>query len=296
MALKIHRNQVTNLNKRKKDKEDVLKAEKKLQDLGFVEYVENLTIEEQNKLFSSTLLYFLPWRAVWNGNSVSTPCRPVFDASHPTSTGISLNDILAKGRNNMNKLLEVVIRWMIRRCAYHTDLQNTYNRVLLEPQHWCYQLYYFQKDLDPNENPKMKVIKTLIYGVKPSGNQAERGIRETANLQRTEYPRQNEVISRDIYVDDCLSGEDTFEIAREVTDGLEIVLNRGGFRLKGITFSGFDPPERLSNGNKSVNVAGIWYPRSDMLSLNLSELNFSKKHRGKKSENLSGILPEIHST
>ena len=176
-----------------------------MQDLGFVEYVENLPIEEQNKLFSSTLLYFLPWRAVWNGNSVSTPCRPVFDASHPTSTGISFNDILAKGRNNMNKLLEVVIRWMIR-CAYHTDLQNMYNRVLLEPQH-CYQLYYFQKDLDPNEDPKMKVIKTLIYGVKPSGNQAERGIRETANLQRTEYPRQNEVISRDIYVDDCLSGK-----------------------------------------------------------------------------------------
>ena len=103
-----------------------------MQDLGFVEYVENLTIEEENKLFSSTLLYFLPWQAVWNGNSVSTPCRPIFDASHPTSMGISINDILAKGRNNMNKLLEVEIRWMIR-CAYHTDLQNMYNRVLLEP-------------------------------------------------------------------------------------------------------------------------------------------------------------------
>ena len=80
-------------------------------------------------------------------------------------------DILTKGRNN--------------RCAYHTDLQNMYNRVLLEPQHWCYQLYYFQKELDPDEVPKTKAIKTLIYGVKPSGNQAKRGIRETADLQRT---------------------------------------------------------------------------------------------------------------
>ena len=86
IALKIYRNQVTNLNKRKKDKEDVLKAENKLHDLRFVEYVENLTIEEQNKIFPSSLLYFLPWVAVWNSNSVSTPCRPVFDASHPTST------------------------------------------------------------------------------------------------------------------------------------------------------------------------------------------------------------------
>ena len=37
IALKIYRNQVTNLNKRKKDKEDVLKAENKLHYLGFVE-------------------------------------------------------------------------------------------------------------------------------------------------------------------------------------------------------------------------------------------------------------------
>ena len=89
------------------------------------------------------------------------------------------------------------------------------------------------------------------------------------------------MISRDIYVDDCLSGEDTFEIAREVTDGLEIVLNPGGFRLNGITFSGFDPSKRLSNGDKSVNVADIWHPKSDRLSFNLSELNVSKNIGGK---------------
>ena len=75
--------------------------------------------------------------------------------------------MLAKGKNTMNKLLEVVIRWLIRRCAYHTDLQNMYNRVLLEPEHWCYQLYYFHRELDTEENPKLKVIKTLITGLSP---------------------------------------------------------------------------------------------------------------------------------
>ena len=247
IALKIYQNQVKNLNKNKKDKENFLKAEKKLHDLGFVEYIENLTNEEHAKHFSSLLLYILPLRAVWNTNSISTPCRPVFDGSCPTNTGFSLNDVLAKGKNTMNKLLEVVIRWLIRRCAYNNDLQNMYNRVLLEPEHWCKQLYYFHSELDPEENPKLKLIKTLIYGIKSSGNQAERGIRETANLQKDEYPRQYEVVSRDIYVDGCLSGEESFEIARDVTDKLEVVLNKGGFRSKGITFSGFDPPDKLCN-------------------------------------------------
>ena len=41
----------------------------------------------------------------------------------------------------------------------------------------------------------------------------------------------------------------------EVTDSLQIVLNKGGFRLKGITYSGLDPPDRLCNDDKSVTVA-----------------------------------------
>ena len=84
------------------------------------------------------------------------------------------------------------------------------------------------------------------------------------------------------------------EIARDVTDKLEVVLNKGGFRLKGITFSGCDPPdnEELCNEDKSINVAGmIWYSKPDLLSLNLSELNFSKKQQGKKKENLHSFLP-----
>ena len=122
----------------------------------------------------------------------------------------------------MNKLVEIVIRWMIRSCAYHTDLQTMYNRVCLDEMHWCHQLYYFQNELDLKKEPLIKVIKTLIYGVKSSGNQAERGIRETANLQKNEYPRQYEVVNKDIYVDDCLSGDGSFETAKEVTDGFQL--------------------------------------------------------------------------
>ena len=50
---------------------------------------------------------YIPWRAVWKENSLSTPCRVVFDASSNTGNGFSLNDILVKGRNNMNKLAEI---------------------------------------------------------------------------------------------------------------------------------------------------------------------------------------------
>ena len=45
------------------------------------------------------------------------------------------------------------------------------------------------------------------------------------------------------------------------------------------------------NEDKSINVAGIWYSKPDLLSFNLSELNFSKKQWGTKKENLNSFLP-----
>ena len=86
-----------------------------------------------------------------------------------------------------------------------------------------------------------------------------------------------------MYVDDCPSGAETEEAADTLAERLETVLNRGGFSLKGFTFSNKDPEPELSKDGKSINVAGMkWYPKEDLISLDVSELNFAKKSRGKK--------------
>ena len=130
-----------------------------------------------------------------------------------------------------------------------------YNSVQLGKSHWCYQMYIWHDDLDMHK-PKWKVIKTLIYGVKSSGNQAECGLRKTAILLESKYARASEVVHKDIYVDDYMSGENTSENVRTTTDELKLVLNKGGFTLKGITFSGSHPPGHLSGDGASINVAG----------------------------------------
>ena len=63
-----------------------------------------------------------------------------------------------------------------------------FNGVKMDKSHWRFQLYLFHNDLDLEKEPKTKVIKTCMYGVRPSGNQAERAIRMTAEMYRTEYP------------------------------------------------------------------------------------------------------------
>ena len=59
-----------------------------------------------------------------------------------------------------------------------------------------------------------------------------------------------------------------------------------------MTFSRKDPPATLTNDETSINVAGMrWFPKEDLLSLDISELNFAKKCRGKKPSQQQNIIP-----
>ena len=107
---KIYYSQVKMLNSKPiKDKQDLINAMKKLMTQGLVDKFENLTNEQKAIINSSSVKYYIPWLVVWNTNSVSTPCKPVFNASRLTD---SLNDLLPKGRNNLNRFV----------CAIHTDV------------------------------------------------------------------------------------------------------------------------------------------------------------------------------
>ena len=294
IAMKVFNQQLRKLNKpcNQNDKEDILTSEAKLQSLGYVDYVSNLPESTQRMLNDHQCQHYIPWRAVWKGNSISTPCRIVFDGSSTTSSGYSLNDLLAKGRNTLNRLQEVLIRFFIHPIAMHTDIKKMYNTIKLDESHWCYQRYVWQDSLDPSKIPQEKVVKTLIYGVKSSGNQAEYGLRRVAELSKAEYPEIEELVKRDIYVDDCLTGEQDRQTAYNRADQLERVINRGGFNLKGFVFSGEDPPPTMSEDGEMIHIAGFkWYVKSDMVSLNIGDLNFAKKCRGKKPTNQINVIP-----
>ena len=111
-------------------------------------------------ILSSAVKYFIPWRAVWNAKSVSTPCRLVFDGSQGTKEGCGINSLLAKGTNSLNKLVEILIRWTVYQYAFHTDIQKMYNTVRLDRDIGDYQLYLWCDELKEN-NPKCKVIKNI---------------------------------------------------------------------------------------------------------------------------------------
>ena len=91
------------------------------------------------------------------------------------------------------------------------------------------------------------------------------------------------IIHNDIYVDDCLSGEATEEARSEATEQLQQCLGMANFTFKGITQSGQDPDPKFSVDGKSIIVPGLkWFPKGDFLMLNVGEMIFSRKVRGRR--------------
>ena len=109
-----------------------------------------------NKLHTS-----IPWRAVWNENSISTPRRIVSHTSQSTASGWSLNDILGRGKDNINSVVEILIRWSVRRVEFRTGNKEVHNSVILQEEDWWLQRYIWQNDLDPRKLPEEKVFILL---------------------------------------------------------------------------------------------------------------------------------------
>ena len=65
--------------------------------------------------------------------------------------------------------------------------------------------------------------------------------------------------------------EASLEEAKTLTDGMQVMMDKTGFKYKGVVFSGCDPPDHLCNEDKSVTVGGLkWFPKADLLSLNMN--------------------------
>ena len=291
-ARSVFKSQVRKLDRRPKDKQAAIESERKMDELGFVTKLENLSDEQIKMIMDSVVQYFISWQIVFS-ESVSTPCRVVFNASQVTQTGHSLNSIVAKGRNNMNKLVVIMIRWFFHRCAFHTDIRKMYNSVRLAEEHWCYQLYLWHDELSLDAEPFIKVIMTLIYGVKSSGNQAESALRQVARLYSDKYPKACKALLEDTYVDDCLSGADSEEDRTQMIEDLQLALCPAGFTVKGFTCSGSLPPDELTKDGVSVKVAGAkWFSKPDKISLESGDMGFSTKSKGKKSSERTVGVPE----
>ena len=258
-AEKIFSSQLKSFAKNQAMKEAVLKAHDKLLSKGHVAAIDDLPADERKVVEETEGSYVLPWSCVAKLDSISTPYRVVFNASFRTRTGESLNSTLAKGANKLPLILSLLLRFRARRFALAADVSMAYNAVKLVPKHFRYQQYLWKDGLEVESPTKTMIIKTLIYGVRPSGNLTGAGFVKVAEFARANHPHLEQgakVIRDDTYVDDSVSSFDTFEETQAVASAMVEVLSFGGAAIKDFAFSSVPPSEKLSTDGHQVGVLG----------------------------------------
>ena len=289
-ALKILEQQVKQYSMQQTTKELIIKAFNKLFDNGHAAFLKDLTEEERELFSNKPVQYFIPWRIAFS-DSVTTPARPVLDASSRTrarpdgSGGKSLNDLVCKGKVETLNLLKLILNFRVGKFSMTGDLQQFYNACKLVPDQWNLQRFLFKSDLDPASPVEEGVIKTLIYGVSSVSAQSENSMKKLGNVVKDTKPEVKKLIDEKRFCDDLGDSKATKEECVKLADDADEVFSMVDLTCKSWNFSGQDPDMKVSKDGVSIGVAGFqWFPKLDFYIVKIPPLHFGYKRRGKLAE------------
>ncbi|GBM68476.1 hypothetical protein AVEN_6445-1 [Araneus ventricosus] len=127
----------------------------------FLEEYENFDhIEKINNENLSTINYYMPHRGVFKPDSISTKFRVVFNASSPTTTGRSVNDVLLTGEINED-VSNIMLRFRKHQIVLIADIRQMFRQILIDPsQRDLLKILWKAKE---EEEPVAYRLKTVTY-------------------------------------------------------------------------------------------------------------------------------------
>ncbi|GJQ71455.1 hypothetical protein Trydic_g11180 [Trypoxylus dichotomus] len=174
--------------------------------------------------------YYLPRHGVFKESSPTTKLRVVFDASAPSSSGFSLNDIQLVGPTIQDDLFPILIRFRKHTYVVSADIAKMYRQVLIDPKYRCLQRILWRSD--PNKPLHIYQLNTVTYGTASAPYLAVKCLKQLAIEHMDNFPRAANAIVHDFYVDDFLSGSDTVEEAQLLFNQVSQILQGGCFELR----------------------------------------------------------------
>jgi hypothetical protein len=154
----------------------------------------------------------------------------VFDASAKTTSGLSLNNTLLVGLTVQQDLFAIVLRFRLHNIVFTADIQKMYRQVLVHPEDRKYQKILWRDR--PEDTIRIYELNTVTYGMAPASYLATRTLLQLCEDELQNYREATETITKDMYVDDLLTGSDTLERAILMKNQITSLLNSGGFNLR----------------------------------------------------------------
>lgn len=212
---------------KKLDRDEELRENVELQISEYLKkgYARKLTEAEAKQ--TSPCTWYLPVFTVRNPNKPAK-IRLVWDAA-AKSNGIALNDVLLKGPDMLNPLLEVLMRFRERPIAVGGDLKEMFHQVRVKREDQDAQRFFWRSEA--NQKPQEYVMQVMTFGAACSPTSAHYVLRKNSDRFINESPRAVQAIQNNHYVDDWLDSFGTVEEAIRISDDVKRIHNAGGFSI-----------------------------------------------------------------
>ncbi|XP_044729779.1 uncharacterized protein LOC123293128 [Chrysoperla carnea] len=240
-------------------------------------------IERNQQLeFTPESEYYLPHHAVIKPENSATPSRVVFNASMPTTSGKSLNDILLLGPPKQSELFDIILRFRTHQYVMTCDIVKKFRQIRIQKHHQALQKILWRNT--PEEPIQTLQLTTVTYGTTCAPYLAQRCLFQLAEDEALNYPLASLILKRDTYMDEILFGSHSIDSVKELQGQLIELLKKGGFQLhkwksnfnsldtdyqSNDSVSTFNELSNCSSISKTLGI--IWNSDSDAFSLTITD-------------------------
>ncbi|XP_004536857.1 uncharacterized protein LOC101448765 [Ceratitis capitata] len=200
---------------------------------------------------TTSMAYYMPHHPVIKESSVTTKLRVVFNASAKTTNGNSLNGTLFVGPQLQQDLYTILIRFRTHRYAVTADVAKMYRQVCVSSKHVDLQRIVWRPDRSsPITDYRMLRV---TYGVAAASHLAVKSLHETAKRSSNSCKKSVEVILKDFYMDDLLTGASCKSELLTLQRNVSEMLQEGGFELQKWPSNCTELNKSISNSSTSIS-------------------------------------------
>ena len=129
-----------------------------------------------------------------------------------------------------SSLTDVLLRFRLHRVAITADISKMYRAVELAANDKDYHRFLWRRE--PGGPLVDYRMDRLTFGVSASSFAANMSVRQNSTDFADDHPYAAAVVSKSLYVDDCLTGADTVEGAARLQVDLQDLFSKGRFTLR----------------------------------------------------------------
>ena len=241
--------------------------------------------EEQKQ--ETALAYYIPYISVLRRDAVTTKLRNVFNASSPSSNGVTLNDQIHAGPKLQTHIFDIITRIKQFKFIYSSDVTKMYRQIMIkaEDKNKLRIIWRSTKERPLNEY----FLNTITYGLDCAPWQAIRTLHQIADDNAPDEETKF-IIKKGFYMDDLFYGADTVEECQVQIHKIITTLESGKLPLtKWISnnesvLTHIEENKKLSSyidQIKAVKTLGLmFYPGEDMFGYKIKEpekIKFTKR-------------------